>query len=250
MTRTTALLGGVLALMLLARPTGAAAQDGALPKLRLGSVPHGMLLLDRLEYGYGLNPGAVWDLAAWVGGDSDRLRVRSEGTVSLPGAVAADIELQATYSRLVSPFLELQVGARLDQVLSAGANPTRGLLAVGLEGTAPLWVDIEFFAYLSHQLDVSFRFTATYELLFTQRLIGQFRLETNIAVQKVEEFGVGRGWNDVDLGFRLRFEIKRQFAPYVGVSWNQRLFETAQMAKSGGESPASLVGLGGLRLWF
>ena len=121
---------------------------------------------------------------------------------------------------------------------------------MSLQDTAPYWFDIEVYGYVSHLLDVSFRFAASYELLFTQRLIGQFRFETNVAIQEVEEFGVGRGWNDVDLGFRLRFEINRQFAPYLGVSWNQRLFETAALAKREGESPTSLVGLAGLRFWF
>lgn len=97
---------------------------------------------------------------------------------------------------------------------------------------------------------VSARLQAEYQLLLSQQLILQPEFETNIAIQKVEEFGVGSGINDIELGLRLRYEISRKFAPYVGVSWTRKLGNTADLAREEGESVGNFTILGGARLLF
>ncbi len=98
--------------------------------------------------------------------------------------------------------------------------------------------------------DFSARVTKTYDMFVTQRLIAQPRIEVNAAVQEVREFGVGSGLNDVDLGFRLRYESRREYGPYVGVSWLRRFAGTAGLARLAGEAVSDLAAVGGLRVWF
>ena len=98
--------------------------------------------------------------------------------------------------------------------------------------------------------DVSARLTGTYDLLLTQRLIAQSRLELNVAAQEVEKFGVGAGVNDIELGLRLRYEIWREFAPYIGVSWLRQLGDTADIARREGEIVDDLALVVGVRVWF
>jgi len=247
-----AALGALWLCLMTALPVATAHAMGSdeLPPPVMDRTPYGKFLVDRLEYGYGLGSGLRADMMGWFGGDYDRFWLRAEGEMAAPGPFEAELEVSGGYSRLVAPFWELQVGLRIDQTFEATVGPTRGLLAVGIEGTAPYWFDIEVFAYLSHRLDVSFRAAVSYEFRFTQRLVGQVRLETNIAIQKAEEFGIGRGLNDLELGFRLRYEVHRRVAPYVGVNWSQRFFEAATLAQAAGGNPTSIVGVAGLRLWF
>ncbi len=221
-----------------------------LPNLPLGSVPHGMVLFDRLEYGYGVNSNALWDASAWVGGDSDRFRLRTEGSLAAPGPLEMELEVQAMYSRLVAPFWEIQAGLRVDYLAGADGGTMREFVVIGVEGTAPHWFDVEIFAYMTHELEVSFRLAVTYDMLITQRLVAQLRAESNIAIQEVAAIGVGQGLNDVGLGLRLRYSISRQFAPYLGVSWEQRVFGTAALARARDENPMTLTGVAGVRFWF
>ena len=104
--------------------------------------------------------------------------------------------------------------------------------------------------FVSQDGDVSARLGAEYQLLLTQRLVLQPELETNIAIQDVEEFGVGSGLNDIELGLRLRYEISRQFAPYAGVNWTRKFGDTADFAESEGKSTDNFALVGGLRLLF
>jgi uncharacterized protein involved in copper resistance len=113
----------------------------------------------------------------------------------------------------------LQLGVRHD----ARPNPSRAFAVVGIQGVAPHFFDIGAAAFLSDDGDVSARLDAEYELLFTQRLIAQPRLKINFAFHETRELEIGSGLNEVELGLRLRYEIVREFAPYVGVSWDRKL---------------------------
>ena len=208
------------------------------------------LIVDRLEYTSikGPNP-LVWDAQGWIGKDYHKFWFKAEGeamTVEKEG----EMEFQGLYSRAIGPYFDAQAGIRYDIAYDRTGNRSRGFAVFGLQGLAPYFFEVEGALFISDAGDVSANFEAEYDLLFTQRLIGQPRVTTRLALQEVEEFGVGSGFNNVKLGFRLRYEIRREFAPYVGISWNRKLGETADLTRlDGGE--ASVFGLvGGVRMWF
>ena len=154
------------------------------------------------------------------------------------------------YSKQISPFFDLQTGIRYDQLFGSETGKARGHAVIGFEGLAPYFVEVEGALFVSQKGDISARFEAEYELLLSQKVALQPTIETNLAVQKVEDFGVGSGFNDVELGLRLRYEIGREFAPYIGISWERLLGETAKLAKEEGESVDDLKFVAGVRLLF
>lgn len=210
------------------------------------SHTHVLVRAEQLEYGFddAENPLA-WDVMAWAGGDWNRLVLLSEGDVSTTGG-GGEGELTALYGRLIGAFWELRVGARGDLASAGDTSTQRYHLALGVEGLVPYQFEFAPTLYVSHEGDVSARVHFSHELLITQRLVSQGSVEVNAAAQAVEDFGVGQGLNDVQLGWRLRYEISRKFAPYVGVEWTRRLFDTADLA----EDPAQLLVLGGVRAWL
>lgn len=211
----------------------------------------GFLLFEQLEYRWNQGPNAFrWDGQGWVGGDYNRLWVKSEGDQRTSKDKGGEAEGQFLYSRLIAPFWDFQAGLRYDKLWGKGPDPSRLFGVIGFQGLAPYWFEVEPALFVSDRGDVSARLTATYDLLFTQRLILQPRLETEVAVQRVKRFGVGRGINDVDLGLRLRYEIKREFAPYVGISWNRKLSDTADLARRERERVGTFAVVLGVRLWF
>ncbi len=211
---------------------------------------YSLVLFDLLEYQQtGAENPVTWDMLWWIGGDFTRLWIKSEGAHSTTVG-SGDIEVQALFSRLFAPFWEWQAGLRFDIRYGAGTARTRVLAVVGLEGLAPYWFEMEPAVFVSQDGDISARVTTTYDMFVTQRLIAQPRIEVNAAVQEVPEFGVGSGLNDVDLGFRLRYEIRREYAPYLGVSWLRRFAGTADLARLSGEAVSDLAAVGGLRVWF
>lgn len=196
----------------------------------------------------------------WIGGDRRRLFLRVQADLPTTGE-GPEVQADVLFGRLLTPFWSAVAGARVDSReagvhrVTGGAQSgengraTRGLLAVGLVGLAPLWFEMEPTLYVSQDGDVSAEFETAFDLLLTQRLIVQPRLELSAAVQRVPEFGVGAGLNDVEVGARLRYEIRRKFAPYVGVSWVRRTSGTAAMARAAGEPVSNGVVVAGVRMW-
>lgn len=195
----------------------------------------------------------------WIGGDYQRLFLRAQGELPTSSLHGGDLQADALYGRLLTPFWSAVGGVRVDTRARAGRDVagvasgdrrvTRGLLALGFVGIAPFFFELEPTLYVSQRGDVSADFASSFDLLLTQRLIVQPRVELNAALQKVPEFGVGSGLNDVELGARLRYEVRRKFAPYIGVSWYRRTGGTAAMARAAGESVGGGVFAAGVRLW-
>lgn len=202
---------------------------------------------DRLEYQTKEGDEILlWDIQAWVGRDYNKIYFKSEGTYLLDGDKAEEISTELLYSRNITSFWDVQAGIRHD----FRPEPTRTFAAVGLQGLVPLWFEVDATAYVSEDGDISASMEAEYDLLLSQRLVLQPRFETTIAVQEVEEYGVGQGINDIELGLRLRYEISRKFAPYIGVSWSKKIGETADLAEAEGEDIDSVSFVVGLKTWF
>lgn len=191
-----------------------------------------------------------WDAEGWVGGDVHKLWLKTEGEVRTQGPGGGDAELQLLYGHLLAPFWDLQIGARQDFVFGSGPDRERTFAAIGVEGLAPGWFEVTPTLFVSQHGDVSARLTASVDLLLSQRLVAQPRFELNAAASDSKRFGIERGFNDVELGLRLRYEVWRELAPYVGVNWHRRLGNTENLARRRGED-ASVVGfVAGIRAWF
>lgn len=189
--------------------------------------------------------GFRWDGEGWIGGDINRLAIKTEGEGAF-GEGVEDAEIQALYSRAIGPYFNLQAGIRYD----IKPNPSRTYATIGFEGLAPYWFDVEGALFLSDKGDVLARLEGYYDQRITQRLILQPRAEFNFAAQDVPANGIGSGLSDIELGLRLRYEIEREFAPYVGVSWDRKVGDTARFARSAGKDTGGLSFVVGLRTWF
>ena len=186
-----------------------------------------------------------WDAEAWFGGDLNRLVIKSEGRGDFAGNTG-EAEVQALYSRAIGPYFNLQGGVRYD----FRPSPSRGYVTIGIEGLAPYMFEVGGALFVSDRGDVLARAEGSYDQRITQRLILQPRVELNFAAQDMPETGVGAGLSDAELGLRLRYEIKREFAPYVGISYDAKTGKSAQFARAAGEQVSSVSLVIGLRTWF
>jgi copper resistance protein B len=189
--------------------------------------------------------GYRWDGQAWVGGDINRLWLKSEGEGAFRESVES-VELQALYSRAIGPYFNLQAGVRHD----FRPSPTRTYATVGFEGLAPYMFEVEGALFLSNKGEVLGRLEGYYDQRLTQRLILQPRVEFNLSAQDVPEIRLGSGLTDAELGLRLRYEISRQFAPYIGVSYEAKTGRTADFARTDGKDPTTTSFVAGVRFWF
>jgi copper resistance protein B len=211
----------------------------------MDDTPRAFLLFHKLEYIPSPAERPVeLEATSWIGGDVNRLWLRGEGEASTIRR-EGDVEAEALYGRLVSPFFDAVAGVRVDRHWGDGGD-TRGFLAVGVQGLAPYQFEVEPTLYVSHEGDVSAQFAASYHVLFTQRLKLESELETTVALQQVPEWGVGTGVNDLGLGVRLRYEFHRKLAPYVGYDHHWSFGETADLA---GEHASSGAVVFGVRIW-
>jgi len=205
-----------------------------------------MVLSDRLETRFADEVDTyVWDVQGWYGGDFNRLWIKTEGEGE-QGESPGSAELQALFSRRFAPFWDWQLGVRHD----FEPNPSRSHLVLGLQGVVPYEFEWDSALFVSDRGDVTARIEAEYELRITQRLIVQPRLELNAAGSDIPDLGLGSGLNSTELGIRLRYGFKREFAPYIGVSWERRYGDTADFSRLRGE-PTSVTSLVvGIRAWF
>jgi copper resistance protein B len=202
----------------------------------------GMFKLDQFEHALG-DAGAAWEAEAWYGGDFDKLWLRSEGVHEFGGT---QIRSEAFWDHAFDTFWDWQLGARHD----SGAGPSRNWLAFGVQGLAPQWIETQATAYVGEQGRSAVRLRAEYELLLTQRLILQPDVELNIYGKSDSRRDIGSGLSDAAIGLRLRYEIRREFAPYVGVVWNRRFGDAADYARAAGHDIADKQIVAGLRIWF
>lgn len=239
----------LIGVFLAATPATVAAKD--FPKPIEDNPVIYFLLFDQLEYR--VNEGTDtfhWDIQGWIGGDYNRIWVKTEGDQRLEDDHGGEAEVQLLYSRLITSYFDFQAGLRHDEIYGDGPEKSRTFGVVGIEGLGLYWFELELALFVSEDGDVSARFSGEYDLPITQRLVLQPRLETEVAVQEVEDFGVGEGFNDIELGLRLRYEIRREFAPYIGISWERKLGETADIAERVGDEVDNFAVVFGVRLWF
>lgn len=189
--------------------------------------------------------GFRWEGEGWYGGDINRLTVKSEGEAVF-GEGVESAELQLLYSRAIGPYFNAQAGVRQD----LGPGPDRTYAVIGFEGLAPYWFETEGALFLSDKGDLLGRIEGSYDQRITQKLILQPMAEVNFALQDVPESAIGSGLSDVELGLRLRYEIVREFAPYVGVEWARKVGDTARFARAHGEDADSVSLVVGVKAWF
>lgn len=187
--------------------------------------------------------GYRWEGQAWFGGDINRFVLKSEGEGSPDGLDNA--EAQALFSHAIGPYFDLQAGVRQD----FQPHP-RTYATVGVEGLAPFWFDVEGALFLSDKGELLARAEGSYDLRLTQRLILQPRAELNFAAQDTPETRTGSGLSNAELGLRLRYEIMREFAPYVGISYDQRFGKTADYVRALGEKAGQTSVVFGIRAFF
>ncbi len=204
------------------------------------------LWLDQLEARTaGPVSGFRWDGEAWHGGDTNRLWVKSEGLAE--AGMVEDGDQELLYDRPLPRlrYLDGQVGLRAD--LDSG--PARAWLALGVEGLAPYHLQVAPTLYLRNGGRVAGRVMAMEDLLLTQRLIAQPEVELNLYSRDDRRRGVGSGLSEVDTGLRLRYEIRRKLAPYVGFAWNGRLADAASFARQAGQAASDPSFVFGLFVW-
>lgn len=202
------------------------------------------LLGDRLEYNEQTDAG-VFDLQAWYGTTFDRLVIKTEGEIS-EGSLEEN-QTDVLWRHAISAYWDTQVGIRLDYN-KEGEN--RQWLAFGLQGLAPYWFELDMTAYIGEKGNTAFTLEAEYELLLTQKLIVQPRAEITLYGKDDEKNLLGSGLSSSAIGFRVRYEFTRQFAPYVGIEWSNKFGSTADYAKLNGQSSNDTAFVTGIKFWF
>ena len=221
----------------------------AFPALTLhmehASEVNSMVLFNRLE-GWDADHGSglAWEAQTWIGTDLDRLWLRSEGERSDGHTESADLEV--LYGRSVSAWWDVVGGIRHD--FKPGDSQTWA--ALGVQGLAPYKFEVQATAYLGKSGQTAANIEAEYELLLTNRLVLQPLVEVDLAAKDDPEYGTARGFTGIETGLRLRYEVTRRFAPYLGVVHERALGDTADLRRAEGESTRDTRVVAGVRIWF
>ncbi|MFO7653078.1 MAG: copper resistance protein B [Candidatus Krumholzibacteriia bacterium] len=210
-------------------------------------------LFEQLEYrarSGGRDP-LGWSAQGWIGRDFDKFRWKSEGQVVFAGLDEGEVETDLLYSRLITPFWDFQIGARYaNGWTGSGDYEDTWSGAIGLQGLAPYMFEVDNTLYVSEHGDVSMGFEAEYHVRITQRLVLQPRTELSLYAQDIPGRGIGAGLSDLTLDLRLRYEIRREFAPYLGIRFEHLVGETGNIAEAEGQDASSVFYLAGLRVAF
>lgn len=203
------------------------------------------VLFDQLEWQTGGGADAFsWDTKGWIGQDRHRFWFRTEGDRADGRTEQAQVNL--LYGRAIARWWDVTAGVRLDTL----PDTPRTALALGVQGLAPYWFEVEASAYVEPSGRTHVRFETEYDLLITNRLVLQPLVEFEVYGRADRERLIGTGLSTGELGFRLRYEFRREFAPYVGVVWTRRFFGSADLARDAGEDVAGTRFAVGLRTWF
>lgn len=202
------------------------------------------VLFDQLEWQAGEGGRLDWDNKGWLGGDLNRLWFRTEGEAGEDVVERAAAHL--LYGRAISRWWDVVAGIRQD----VRPGPAQTWAAIGIQGLAPYWFEIEATGYFGADGRTHARFEAEYELLLTNRLIAQPLVELELYGKSDPLLGIDAGFSTAETGVRFRYEVRRELAPYVGVTWQQKFAGTADLARSAGRQSGSTRLVVGLRTWF
>jgi copper resistance protein B len=228
------------------RGSGAYAVGGEHQMMMADAHPFASILVDRLEWVHARDGNAgAYEAQAWFGSTYDRLVVKAEGDAARGTVHEARTEL--LWGHAIASYWDTQLGVRND---AGHGRPPRNWLAFGIQGLAPYWFEIDATAYLGTSGRTALRLSAEYELLLTQRLILQPRIEANLYGENDREVGIGSGLSNGVVGVRLRYEISRHFAPYVGVERYQAFGNTADLIRASGGRRGETRVVAGVRMWF
>ena len=225
--------------------TGPFIPPGVKPPRLADQENFGSVLVDRLERAYTRDGNwTAYDVQAWFGRDFNRLMIKAEGDVS-QGRLQ-DARTEFLWGHAVAAFWDTQLGVRHDN----GSGPDRNWLAFGVQGLAPYWFDVEATGYLGNAGRSALHLATSYDLLITQRVVLQPRVEANLYGKDDPARQIGSGLSDATAGLRLRYEFTRQFAPYVGVEWSGKFGRSADFARIAGEKTRQTAIVAGLHFWF
>lgn len=222
--------------------TTSGAPQPASPSIQLVAHDHGgmlnhFLMAERFERQQrDGNDVDVWDTQGWLGSDYHKLWLKTEGSWQPNSGKAGDVEVQLLYSRAVAPFWDLQAGIRHDE----GGNASRDYVVFGMQGLAPYWFEVDVAAFVNEESGLQLRLDADYDLRLTQKLFLQPRLQLNHAFDDDKAGGIDQGIRDSNVALRLRYEVIREFAPYVGV----------ERDIGGHRQPDELRVVAGIRVWY
>jgi copper resistance protein B len=204
-----------------------------------------MVLFNRLEtWDADHGSGQAWEGSAWIGSDLDRLWLRSEGEREDGRTEASDLEV--LYGRSVSPWWDVVAGVKHE----FRPGDSRSWAALGVQGLAPYKFEVQATAYVGESGQVAATVEVEYELLLTNRLILQPLIEARLSAKDEPEYGNGSGLNTIEAGLRLRYEINRRFAPYVGVVHERAFGDTADYHRAAGKDVRDTRMIAGVRIWF
>jgi len=201
------------------------------------------VMVNTLEVQSGDGSPLSWGASAWLGKDLNKLWLKTEGS-SVDGETEA--ELQLLYSRAIAPFWDIQLGWRGD----IQPTPRRDWFAVSLLGLAPYLFETDVSFFVAGKDQMALRLMAEYEYMFTQKLILTPEVELNLHSNSEPALGIGSGVSDLTMGVRLRYEIRREFAPYIGIESTRLFGDSADFATAAGGSENEVRGVIGLRAWF
>jgi copper resistance protein B len=203
------------------------------------------VLFDQLEWQFVHGePGSRWDGRSWIGGDRNRLWIRTEGDAV--DGILDTAEAQVLFGRSITRWWDVVAGVRFD----ARPSPSHTWAALGLQGTAPMMFDVQATAFVGESGHLAARVEVEYDLLLTQRLVLQPLVELSLAGANDPDRGIGAGLSTGEVGFRLRYEIRRELAPYAGLVWHRKLFGTGDAARARGDDAGGWHVVSGLRFWF
>jgi copper resistance protein B len=189
--------------------------------------------------------GYRFETDAWFGGDINRLALKAEGEGTFGEAIEG-VDLKALYSRAIGPYFNLQGGLRQE----FGHGPDRTHAVIGIEGLAPYWFEVDAYLSLSTEGELRASASAEYDQRLTQRLILQPKIEFDLSAQDIPALGIGSGLSSGEVGLRLRYEVAREFAPYIGIVHERKFAGTASFARASGEATHTTSLVLGVRAWF
>jgi len=227
-------------ILILSQPTFALDERGS--DMSHTSTFHAFKL--QADYGEGRDDSiARWDLDGWIGGDENKIWLKSEGD-NTEGSTERN-ETWALYSHNMDTFWDAQAGFRYDSKPQSTAY-----FVLGFNGLAPYFFETEAHLFVSDKNDISLRLREENDFLITQQWIIKPYAEINVYAQDVPEQNVGSGLSDGELGLQLRYEITRKFAPYFDLRYEKLFGDTASIADVNNERSNDVVVVIGLQFMF